>query len=131
MGFNTFVYGKHSVRFEYLLHAISWNRFACDISSSLIRDTATTMKSLGFLDAGYSYINIDDCWLTTQRDSSGSLVVNATKFPGKSHLLRVWDRGLTSAEGMNNLTDFLHGLGFKAGIYVGAQPITTALLLTA
>ncbi|KAF7970851.1 hypothetical protein HWV62_22740 [Athelia sp. TMB] len=79
----------------------TWNYFACDISSTLIRGTASTMKTLGFLDAGYNFINIDDCWLTAERTASGTLQVDNTKFP----------------EGMNNLTDYLHGLGFKAGIY--------------
>ncbi|PFH52279.1 glycoside hydrolase family 27 protein [Amanita thiersii Skay4041] len=66
---------------------------------TLIRETATTMKARGFLDAGYTFINIDDCWNTKTRDSNGQLVVDATKFPS----------------GMKNLTDFLHDLGFKAG----------------
>ncbi|KZP14578.1 glycoside hydrolase family 27 protein [Athelia psychrophila] len=79
----------------------TWNRFACNISSELIRETASTMKTLGFLDAGYTYINIDDCWLTAEREADGTLQVDSTKFP----------------EGMNNLTSYLHGLGFKAGIY--------------
>ncbi|TFK41875.1 glycoside hydrolase family 27 protein [Crucibulum laeve] len=77
----------------------TWNRFACNINETLIRDTATQMKNLGFLAAGYSYINIDDCWNTKARDVNGLLVPDATKFPN----------------GMKNLTDFLHDLGFKAG----------------
>ncbi|KAF8899110.1 glycoside hydrolase family 27 protein [Infundibulicybe gibba] len=79
----------------------TWNRFACQISETLIRQTATQMKELGFLAAGYNYVNIDDCWNTGSRDASGQLVVDSTKFPS----------------GMKNLTNFLHGLGFKAGIY--------------
>ncbi|KAF9567826.1 glycoside hydrolase family 27 protein [Agrocybe pediades] len=79
----------------------TWNRFACNINEQLIRDTATQMKNLGFLVAGYQYINIDDCWLTASRTSDGHLIVDSSKFPS----------------GMNNLTSFLHGLGFKAGVY--------------
>lgn len=59
------------------------------------------MKELGFLDAGYTFINIDDCWLTKTRDANGLLVTDPVKFP----------------TGLKNLTDFLHGLGFQAGIY--------------
>lgn len=58
-----------------------WNRYACSINEALIRDTATQMKSLGFLVAGYNYINIDDCWNTKSRSATGELVVDATKFP--------------------------------------------------
>jgi len=80
----------------------TWNRYACDINETLIQATATQMKDLGLLSAGYSYINIDDCWNTKSRDASGKLIVDSTKFPG----------------GLKSLTDFLHNLGFKAGIYV-------------
>jgi len=31
--------------------------------------------------AGYEYVNIDDCWMTHQRDASGRLVPDQTKFP--------------------------------------------------
>ncbi|GLB35796.1 putative alpha galactosidase A [Lyophyllum shimeji] len=86
----------------------TWNRYACNINETLVRETANQMKNMGFLAAGYNYINIDDCWNTKTRDSSGRLVVDATKFPS----------------GMKNLTDFLHGLGFKAGIYED-QGLTT------
>ena len=40
----------------------SWNSFACDINEQLIRDTADAMVRLGLKDAGYQYVNIDDCW---------------------------------------------------------------------
>ncbi|KAF9531889.1 glycoside hydrolase family 27 protein [Crepidotus variabilis] len=79
----------------------TWNRFFCDINEQLIHDTATLMKSKGFLDAGYKYINLDDCWLQRDRGADGHLVPDSTKFPS----------------GMKNLTHFLNGLGFKAGIY--------------
>ncbi|KAF5352733.1 hypothetical protein D9756_005871 [Leucocoprinus leucothites] len=79
----------------------TWNRFQCNIDEDLIRQTAVQMKDLGFLDAGYDFINIDDCWLLKDRDASGSLVTDPDKFPS----------------GLKNLTEFLHGLGFKAGIY--------------
>ncbi|KAF8167401.1 glycoside hydrolase family 27 protein [Crassisporium funariophilum] len=88
----------------------TWNRFACSINETLIRNTATQMKQLGLLAAGYNFINIDDCWLTTQRSSSGHLVPDPVKFPS----------------GMKALTDFLHGLGFKAGIYQDQGTTTCA-----
>ncbi|MFL6618003.1 MAG: hypothetical protein ACJ8MH_05350, partial [Povalibacter sp.] len=40
----------------------SWNTFACNINEQLIRDTADVMVSSGMRDAGYVYVNIDDCW---------------------------------------------------------------------
>ena len=38
----------------------SWNKFACDVSEVLIRETADAMVSSGMKDAGYEYIVIDD-----------------------------------------------------------------------
>ena len=45
----------------------SWNTFGNDISDELIRTTARAMKDKGYLDAGYRYIVIDDCWSLTLR----------------------------------------------------------------
>ncbi|KAG6919034.1 hypothetical protein DXG01_009744 [Tephrocybe rancida] len=59
----------------------TWNRFACNINETLIRDTAAQMDQLGFLAAGYTFVNIDDCWNTKSRDSLGKLVVDSKKFP--------------------------------------------------
>ena len=39
------------------------------------------MVSTGMRDAGYQYVNIDDCWMTGSRDSGGHLVPDPAKFP--------------------------------------------------
>ena len=49
----------------------SWNRFHCDIDARLIRETADAMVSSGMRDAGYEYVNIDDCWEAASRDANG------------------------------------------------------------
>jgi len=46
----------------------SWNKFACDVSEVLIRETADAMASSEMKAAGYEYIIIDDCWQVS-RDS--------------------------------------------------------------
>ncbi|RPJ76953.1 MAG: hypothetical protein EHM24_01100, partial [Acidobacteria bacterium] len=51
----------------------SWNRFHCDVSEQLIRETADTMVANGMRDAGYQYVVIDDCWQVA-RDATGTLV---------------------------------------------------------
>ena len=48
----------------------SWNHFACDVNEQIIRETADAMVASGMKDAGYRYINIDDCW-HGERDSLG------------------------------------------------------------
>jgi hypothetical protein len=79
----------------------SWNTFRCDISASLILQVADAIVSSGLADAGYRYVNVDDCWMLHGRDASGHLVVDVKKFP----------------EGMKALGDALHERGLLFGIY--------------
>ena len=58
-----------------------WNAYGCNVSESLIKSTAQAMHTNGMQAAGYSYVNIDDCWMTHNRDSGGHLVPDPAKFP--------------------------------------------------
>ena len=40
----------------------SWNKFACNINATFIKQIADAMVSSGMKAAGYQYVNIDDCW---------------------------------------------------------------------
>lgn len=40
----------------------SWNTFGPNINEQLILETADAMANLGYKDAGYRYIVIDDGW---------------------------------------------------------------------
>ena len=88
----------------------SWNTFGNDISDELIRTTARAMKDKGYLDAGYRYIVIDDCWSLMERDAQGRLVPDPAKFP----------------HGMKALADYVHDLGFRFGMYSCAGVRTCA-----
>ena len=79
----------------------SWNTFACDINESLIRGMADSIVSSGMRDAGYQYVVVDDCWMNPDRDASGNLQGDPTRFPS----------------GMKALGDYIHGKGLKFGIY--------------
>nr|WP_041841229.1 glycoside hydrolase family 27 protein [Actinoplanes friuliensis] len=79
----------------------SWNTFFCNINESLIRGMADTMVSSGMRDAGYQYVVVDDCWMNPNRDSSGNLQADPTRFPS----------------GMKALGDYIHARGLKFGIY--------------
>lgn len=81
----------------------SWNTFACDINEDLIRKTADVLVASGMKDAGYLYVNLDDCW-HGQRDSQGFIHEDATRFPS----------------GMKALADYVHSKGLKIGIYSDA-----------
>ncbi|PCH37488.1 glycoside hydrolase family 27 protein [Wolfiporia cocos MD-104 SS10] len=79
----------------------TWNTYACNINESIILETASLMKSLGLQDAGYTHVNLDDCWAEKNRSAEGLLVPNQERFPS----------------GFYNLTGQLHDMGFQAGIY--------------
>ena len=81
----------------------SWNKFQCDINEELIRSTVDVMVEKGLVDAGYIYLNIDDCW-HGGRDSLGFIFEDSEKFPS----------------GMKALADYIHGKGMKFGIYSDA-----------
>src|SRR4051812_29821187 len=82
----------------------SWNKFGCRIDERLIRETADAMVSSGMRDAGYTYVNIDDCWEAPQRDAAGNLATDSARFPG----------------GMKALAEYVHAKGLKIGIYSSA-----------
>ncbi len=81
----------------------SWNKFGCNVDESLIRQTADAMVSTGMKDAGYLYVNIDDCW-HGERDAQGFIRPDPARFPG----------------GMKALADYVHSKGLKLGIYSDA-----------
>ena len=85
----------------------SWNQFRCDINEGLIREVARAMVSSGLRDAGYRYVNVDDCW-QGYRAPDGHIVPNREKFPS----------------GMRALGDYIHGLGLKFGIYSDTAELT-------
>ena len=78
----------------------SWNKFACNIDEKLIRETADAMVKLGLKDAGYQYVNIDDCWHGA-RDANGEMHPDPQRFPS----------------GIKALADYVHARGLKLGIY--------------
>ena len=85
----------------------SWNRFGCNIDEALIRQTADLLVSTGLRDAGYVYLNIDDCW-HGERDSLGFIHPDSVRFPS----------------GMAALADYVHSRGLKIGIYSDAGSAT-------
>jgi alpha-galactosidase len=87
----------------------SWNKFSCNVSEKLIRDTADALVSSGMKAAGYEYVVIDDCW-QTKRDEKGKIVADPERFPS----------------GMKALATAIHAKGLKFGIYSDAGTLTCA-----
>merc|ERR1739848_21175 len=100
---------------------MTWQRFRCEVNCDTtdghhercisewnIREIADALVEEGWLDAGYEYLIIDDCWQATSRNSSGYLVENSARFPS----------------GMGNLGNYVNnrcsessGKCLKFGIY--------------
>jgi alpha-galactosidase len=87
-----------------------WYSAYCGVSAGLVEQTAQAMVSNGMKAAGYQYVNIDDCWMATTRDSAGNLVADPVRFP----------------DGIASVANYVHGLGLKLGIYEDAGTTTCA-----
>ncbi len=72
----------------------------------MIREMADAMVELGYRDAGYEYLVIDDCWSELQRDDSGRLVPDRRKFPN----------------GMKAVSDYIHSRGLKFDVFLRCVP---------
>ncbi|MBK8557807.1 MAG: putative Ig domain-containing protein [Lewinellaceae bacterium] len=84
----------------------SWNCWGLSVSDARVRASAEGMQRSGLIQHGWTYINIDDGWEAAERAPDGSIVTNE-KFPD-----------------MPALTNYLHNMGLKAGIYSSPGPLT-------
>lgn len=50
-------------------------------SESLFMDMADRLVEDGYKDAGYVYVNVDDCYMEKHRDSYNRLVPHRMRFP--------------------------------------------------
>lgn len=84
----------------------NWNSTHCraDFNEAMIKGIADLFVSKGLKDAGYRYVNLDDCWALPNRDASGNLVADPVRFP----------------HGIKAVADYVHGKGLKFGIYTSA-----------
>lgn len=83
------------------------------ITQKMMEEAADLLVSSGMADAGYQYVNIDDCWMKHQgdepyRDADGAVLPNKL-FPD-----------------MKGLADYIHAKGLKAGLYTSPGPWTCA-----
>lgn len=86
----------------------SWNSFRTEITEEKILQIAEAMKKSGLLDAGYKFVNLDDCWHSSIRDKDGKLQGDLATFP----------------RGIKLLVEDLNKMGFKAGIYSSNGTLT-------
>lgn len=99
---------------------MGWNSFNCYadvVDQDNVKAAADAMVSSGLINHGWSYINIDDSWsikpgsddqILGGQPRKGDGMINANKkFPD-----------------MKGMTDYIHSLGLKAGLYSSPGPLT-------
>lgn len=87
----------------------SWNAFFTEIDEEKLLGSAKRIVDTGLAKKGYRFINIDDGWWLKRRTSDNKLIIRADKFPSA--------RTIKGDHSFRPLTDKLHAMGFKAGIY--------------
>lgn len=86
----------------------SWNTARNHIDEDTIVEIARAMCSTGLADAGYKYVNLDDCWQSSMRDADGMLQGDLESFPS----------------GIKSLCDRINMMGLKLGIYTSNGTLT-------
>ncbi|MBQ5904781.1 MAG: glycoside hydrolase family 27 protein [Clostridia bacterium] len=86
----------------------SWNLFRHRINEDIIKSIGDAMANSGLKDAGYIYVNIDDCWQASERDENGRLLWDKMNFKG----------------GIKNLAQYMNERGLKLGIYSSNGTLT-------
>ncbi|OAM86945.1 hypothetical protein AW736_25565 [Termitidicoccus mucosus] len=121
----------------------SWNCFADHVTAEDVRTTADLFVKHGLRNHGWSYINIDDFWMTRPPPDDAlweKLAERAIergyaplKIPGADDLPRLAGpardgEGRINANprfaDMQGLVDHVHSLGLKIGIYSSPGPLT-------
>ncbi|MGW0532403.1 NPCBM/NEW2 domain-containing protein [Streptomyces sp. NPDC003032] len=84
----------------------NWNSTHCraEFDEAMIKGIADIFVEKGLKDAGYQYVNLDDCWALPERDANGKLVPDPKRFPS----------------GIKAVADYVHSKGLKLGIYTSA-----------
>ncbi|MEV5611280.1 NPCBM/NEW2 domain-containing protein [Streptomyces sp. NPDC052225] len=84
----------------------NWNSTHCraDFNEAMVKGIADLFVEKGLKDAGYQYVNLDDCWALPDRDANGKLVPDPVRFP----------------HGITAVADYVHSKGLKLGIYTSA-----------
>ncbi|MGA5037498.1 NPCBM/NEW2 domain-containing protein [Streptomyces capoamus] len=84
----------------------NWNSTHCraEFDEAMVKGVADLFVQKGLKDAGYRYVNLDDCWALPNRDAHGELVPDPARFPN----------------GIGAVADYVHAKGLKLGIYTSA-----------
>ena len=90
---------------------MNWLRFLCEtnctaypdacINEDLFKTNADALVSGGYAAAGYTLLEVNDCWTSGRDAATGALVADPARFPS----------------GMKGLGDYLHRKNLTFGMY--------------
>lgn len=92
----------------------SWNRWHCWVDEQQLKRTADLLVSLGLAAAGYTFLNVDDCWQAGREWDvatgafNGSIMADPVRFPA----------------GLKAFSAYVHGKGLKWGLYTSQSSVT-------
>ena len=97
---------ENNILLTPLMGFTSWNAFGPDVTQEKLEKIAQKLVDSGIAEYGYSYVNMDSGW---QKEYGGEYdaIMPSEKFPD-----------------MKKMTDTIHALGLKCGIY--STPMLTA-----
>ncbi|MER5281505.1 NPCBM/NEW2 domain-containing protein [Streptomyces sp. NPDC002809] len=84
----------------------NWNSTHCraEFDEAMVKGIADIFVDKGLREAGYEFVNLDDCWAKPQRNADGKLEADPARFPN----------------GIKAVADYVHSKGLKLGIYTSA-----------
>lgn len=86
----------------------SWNAFNSDVDEEKVLASARALVDTKLAALGYRYVVIDDGWWLKRRQPDGRMLIRTSHFPSAK---------TGSDPSFRPLTDRLHAMGLKAGIY--------------
>jgi hypothetical protein len=86
----------------------TWNAFNSDVDEEKVMASAQALVDTRLAALGYRSVNIDDGWWLKRRQPDGRMLIRTSHFPSAA----------TGADtSFRPLTDRLHAMGLRAGIY--------------
>jgi alpha-galactosidase len=105
---------------------MGWNSWYCHqmmVTQDIMERSAKAMHDRGLINFGYAYVNIDDGWEVAAADwakrrDRGNILDGAIRNPDGTIITN------RNFPDMKRMTDYIHNLGLKAGLY-SSPGITT------
>ncbi len=85
-----------------------WHRFNCrpEFDQAKVLANIDALVSTGLREAGYQYVNLDECALSAERAADGTLLATPSRFP----------------DGLAAIGDYAHARGLKFGVEIKSGP---------